>query len=201
MTDFTKHCNFTFAHYRECLTEAKRLNCSVEWIHDVDHSVMNLLHFAKIENELDIKSTYFVRTHARTYNPFCYEVLKTLRTLVDTYGHQIGLHFEPWYYLKDDMALAINREATLLSSLVGDPVQSVSIHSPSKGGTVPETLVPSGMTYYCYDSNYYQGKKYISDSGGRWREGCMCQHLGKHERMIILTHDLWWYNEYSSESY
>ncbi|MDH3361128.1 MAG: hypothetical protein OEL51_02070, partial [Nitrosopumilus sp.] len=40
--------------------------------------------------------------------------------------------------------------------------------------------------------------KYISDSGRYWREGCMCKHINKHEKLQILTHPIWWVNDYKS---
>jgi hypothetical protein len=34
--------------------------------------------------------------------------------------------------------------------------------------------------------------KYISDSGMNWRESCFCNHIGKWDKMEILTHPEWW---------
>lgn len=195
------NCNFTFSHYRECLEEAKRLELKVEWIHDADHSLNNLLEFAKIEKSLGLKTKYFIRLHAKSYNALSFESMKILQSLTHEYNQDIGIHLEPWYYQAKDLKSGIEKEASLLSTLIDTPIDSLSIHSPAKSGTVSEDMIPNSMRYYCYDSSYYKNKKYLSDSGGRWREGCVCQHLGKHKEMIVLTHDLWWYNEYSSENY
>ena len=50
--------------------------------------------------------------------------------------------------------------------------------------------------------------KYISDSGivplsgqGRWREGCMCKHINKHNKMQVLIHPIFWYKENNLENY
>ncbi|MDH3361889.1 MAG: hypothetical protein OEL51_06010, partial [Nitrosopumilus sp.] len=40
--------------------------------------------------------------------------------------------------------------------------------------------------------------KYISDSGRYWREGCMCKHINKHEKLQILTHPIWWVNKFDT---
>jgi hypothetical protein len=46
-----------------------------------------------------------------------------------------------------------------------------------------------------------EGFKYLSDSNGRWREGCVCGHLEEYERLCVLTHGWWWFETSPVENY
>lgn len=55
------------------------------------------LDMAKIENELDVRTTYFFQIHSEFYNIFeryFSDILKEIQSL----GHYIGLHFDSHYY-------------------------------------------------------------------------------------------------------
>jgi hypothetical protein len=191
-------CGFTFAHYRWSLSRTSPEE--VELIHDVDDQSDNLLDFAAIEKEAGFSAKYFIRTHAKTYNPYSLPYVKRFRRLVEL-GAELGLHFEPSFYDRDELALGMEREASMLEFVLKAPIRYVSLHEPARGGNLDEAVVPSRFRYYSYDSAHYRGKKYVSESAGRWREGCFCQHTGKHARLIVLTHPNWWYWETSAECY
>jgi hypothetical protein len=197
-------CNFTFTHYRECLSLIKdvtvKSTTSIELIHDVDHFTDNLISFSEIEKHFGISAKYFIRLHSTRYNAFTNKNIKIFRKLVDS-GHEIGLHFEPFFYRDADIRSAIEKAIQFFTLVTDIPLSAISIHTPLKSGTIDPGEVPEHLTLYCYNSDYYRGKKYLSDSGGRWREGCICNHIGKYEKMIILTHDLWWFHEDPSENY
>ena len=55
--------------------------------HDVDDMKLNSLRFAKIQNELGIKGTYYFRIVPQSYNE---QVIKEIAKL----GHEIGYHYE-----------------------------------------------------------------------------------------------------------
>ena len=169
-------------------------------IHDIDFEPNNVLAMAEIEHRYAMTTTYFTRLHARTYNPFALPHLAVLQRLVGDYGHLIGLHFEPFFYSPERIREAVRQECAMLSFALGLPIRAVSIHEPARFGSISPDDVPSGMEYYCWNAPYYEGKKYISDSGSRWREGCMCQHLHQ-EKLIILTHPDSWYHRTSAENY
>lgn len=189
-------------HYIECLDLIKKSppSIKIELIHDLDHPESNIPQIASLETSREIKATYFIRLHAKNYNALSLSNIQAYRNLSDQ-GHRLGLHFEPSFYEKNEVIEAISKESQLLEFTIGRPIKSVSIHEPARFGSIDQYSIPSNLKYYCYDSKYYQNKKYISDSGGRWREGCMCQHIGKHSEMIILTHPIWWYEKTSAENY
>ena len=43
-----------------------------------------------------------------------------------------------------------------------------------------------------YSKEFFVERKYLSDSGQFWREGCLCQNLNKYERLQVLIHPMWW---------
>lgn len=193
-------CDFSFRHYAECIRRISASPNRIEMIHDIDFEPNNVREMAEIECRNGLKTTYFVRLHAKSYNAFSLPVLETLSDLVESYGHRIGLHFEPSFYEEKRISEAILRESAMLNFVLRVPITALSIHEPARFGSIKQEDVPEGMTLYCWDSAYYKGKKYISDSGSRWREGCMCQHL-HHEEMIILTHPDSWFHRTSAENY
>jgi hypothetical protein len=183
------------------MARAHASTCSVEWIHDIDHFTDNLIEFAQLEREYGVTAKYFIRMHARYYNPLSTKTVGVLKRIVNEFGHQLGLHFEHHFYPPEQVQEAIKKEQELLSYCLSVPISYLSSHLPNKCGVLSEEVVPKDMTYYGWSSHHYQGKKYISDSGGRWREGCMCNHIGKHPQMVILTHDVWWFTDTPAENY
>ncbi len=103
-------CDFSYAHYRNILRQLlkaeyyffsfsdfierkKEVNRLFLLRHDVDKSVTKALDMARIEKELGIRATYFIRIHSNYYNPFghiCYNQIREIMNL----GHEIGLHSE-----------------------------------------------------------------------------------------------------------
>src|SRR5204862_661116 len=84
---------FSLAHYRELVRTALELGYRFATFsehehvvadrlflmrHDVDLSVDLAANFARIEAELGIRATYFVRVHARYYNPFEFHTYRKL---------------------------------------------------------------------------------------------------------------------------
>jgi hypothetical protein len=174
---------------------------NVELIHDVDDSLDNSKIFSSIERATGNRSTFFVRLHAKWYNALSYKNIEIMKQLIDS-GSSVGLHFEPAFYSKSMMKKGIEKELDMLEVALDYKITKLSIHEPARFGSIDkDTDLPSGIEYYCWDSDHYKGKKYISDSGARWREGCMCNHIGKHSSMIILTHPMWWFETYSAENY
>lgn len=210
---------FTIAHYRELIEtaltigyrfatfkehetlQAKRLFLMR---HDIDFSVDNAVNFARIEAELGIRATYFVRVHARHYNPFEYHTYKKLRE-IEALGHEMGLHYETGFAdaVGEDPARMVRREKAIVETLLDHPIVSAAAHLPAKSGrTVDDTnLVSFGLRYEAYTKRFLEGFKYLSDSNGRWREGCLCGHLGQHDRLCVLIHPFWWFEKSPIENY
>jgi hypothetical protein len=90
--------DFTFEIYKELLKQIPAGNYTVKDAltnknqlgiirHDVDRPPKNVIDLAKLENELNIKSTYYFRVKKKHFNP---EVMSRVKEL----GHEIGYHYE-----------------------------------------------------------------------------------------------------------
>ena len=42
------------------------------------------------------------------------------------------------------------------------------------------------------NSKIVQTTTFLSDSLQNWRNGCMCNHIDKRKKLIVLTHPIWW---------
>lgn len=210
---------FSFAHYRGIIERAQELGYILSTFdehesvtsprlllmrHDIDLSLENCLHFARIEHELGVCATYFVRVHARLYNPFEYKSYRMLQEIASL-GHELGLHYEPGFALAvgEDYEQMVRREKAILEAILDHPITSASAHLPGKTGTtVNDTNKESfGIRYEAYSPHFMKDFKYLSDSKGSWREGCLCQHLGSYDRLCALTHGWWWFEKSPVENY
>lgn len=193
-----KDCDFTFKHYEKCMKYAAPWchDLDIEIIHDLDYEDVNAIAMAMIERNHDIHAKYFIRLHGK-YNALSYNNMERYKR-IEKLGHELGLHFEPELF---EIGQA-RKEIKFLSDTLGLPIKYVSFHEPSRTGIKIDKI--PGMPHiriYAWSSPYYEGKIYISDSGGRWRDGCMCQHINKHKKLIILTHPCWWYHSKTAENY
>lgn len=211
---------FAVAHYREILERALEMGYAFSTFsdhanvdsprlllmrHDLDLSMHNNLRFARIEHELGVRATYFIRVHARLYNPFEYHSYRSLQE-IESLGHEIGLHYEPGFALAvgEDEAAMVRREKRILETILDHPVVSASAHLPGKTGTTvtAQNKNDFGLEHEGYEPHFLNGEfKYLSDSNGRWREGCLCEHLGAHDRLCVLTHGWWWFENSPVENY
>ncbi len=214
-------CNFSLKHYEECLKLAKekgfkflsfnefdkknKYEKTIFMRHDVDVQVDIAMKMAKIENNLGIKSTFFLRLHGN-YNP--YNILTHRKFLeIKNLGHEIGLHFEPDFSAlnKRDMINDIKFSITVLEHLFSCKIVSISPHEPLRTGNLTmsnEIIKELGVKYHAYDDKFIKDMKYISDSSCNWREGCMHQFIEKGKpRLCILTHPIWWFENSPIENY
>ena len=82
--------NFTFIPFSSFLKEYSSNSCTNSFIilrHDVDRLPYNSLLTAKIENELNIKGTYYFRIIPKSLD------LNVINQIIDL-GHEIGYHYE-----------------------------------------------------------------------------------------------------------
>ena len=213
-------CSFTLRHYRDTLELAKtkgyvfsRMKDYHENIHhskvifmrhDADIQVRNALRLAGIEAELEIPATYFFRVHA-SYNLFSLEHYRTIKRILEL-GHEAGLHYEA------DFAELVNeqdkdmfqREKQMLELITGEKVLGMTQHEFARRSRPfnEKSLHELDLEYMGYSSQFFTDIKYISDSGGRWREGCMCKFIENDTpKLCILTHPVWWYDKSPIENY
>jgi len=212
--------NFTFNHYKDTLHLAlskkyKFLKCEqynlikeydkvIIMRHDIDFSLDNALKFAQIENELGIFSTYFIRLHSKYYNSLEYNSYNIIKSIQDL-GHEIGLHQEPDFsLLSPNPNKYLKQEIKAFNLLFQTQIKGISTHEPLRTGiqVTPLNISEFNLEYESYFPMFTQQMKYISDSGARWREGDMFEWIKKDkDKLYILTHPFWWYNNTPLENY
>ena len=90
--------------------------------HDVDRKPENALSLAKLENELQIQSTYYFRAKRHTFIP------EIIREIAD-YGHEIGYHYENLSDTNGDMDVALRDFENNLSIFREIyPVRTIAMH-------------------------------------------------------------------------
>lgn len=180
--------------YDFCLyQESEQQRKTVILRHDIDFSIEKALEMAKVETRLGIKSTYFVLLSTNFYNIFSkqsHEKLKQIMLL----GHEIGLHFdEKKFDIKtaEDMKQHVVFETDILSRLLNQKVNVISMHRPSK--IILENDLQFEHLINSYSSKYFNGMKYISDSRMHWRENPIeAIESGRYQKLHILTHPFWY---------
>lgn len=213
--------DFSFTHYKKTLQKAiskgyNFLKCEeysfipnyknlIILRHDIDFSLENALTFAYIENDLNIKSTYFIRLHSKYYNPLelkNYNIIKLIKSL----GHEISFHQEPDFaYLNhSDPDKYVLDQIQSFNLLFQTNIKGISTHEPARRGIqiTPKNIKKFGLEYESYFPCFTKQMKYISDSGARWREGCMSEWIKKEEpKLYINTHPFWWFKNTPLENY
>ena len=108
--------------------------------HDIDYSLQKSVELAEFEQQLGIKSTYFVLLSSPFYNIVSKDAITKIKKIQNA-GHEIGLHFDELNYDESEydgmggVEKAIYREIDLMGSILDCDIRSVSMHRPS-----PKTL-------------------------------------------------------------
>lgn len=208
------HCaDFSTAHYVEMLKKAKDLGYGIfsfqDWVegrvtgprtlllrHDVDLSLDRFQRMVELEAGLGVRSTYFLRLHSGFYNLLEPDTFFLLLKMLDA-GIDIGLHYEGLFYRNagGDPVDWLKRDAAIFRAITGKSVAGCSAHMPAsiKQLSMADAL-GAGLAYEAYAEPFTKERKYISDSSRHWREGCLCQWLGKADHLTVLTHPIWWFD-------
>lgn len=142
---------------------------------DIDFSVKKAGKLLELFNSLNIKASFFVRLHAKEYNPFAFEEYRILKSIVES-GHELGYHSEIvdqaaiW---NEDPAVCLTRDLKVMEEFWGHKIRGVASHGGMTGlnnldfwaGHKPKDF---GLLYEGYDKepefNLFQESLYISDS-------------------------------------
>ena len=215
-------CAFTLKHYRETLVAYRKAGYAVTSFegalkslavpdkililrHDVDFTLKAALCIAQIEAEEGCLSTFFLRLHAKGYNLMSLDNYRTVKAIAGM-KHELGLHFEPAFAraVGEDPLLLADRQKTIIEDVLGKSIIGISTHEPSREGDSQLIKWLSEhwqLAYHAYEDRFTREMKYISDSGGRWREGCFCHCINRVDRFQVLIHPFWWYEETPMENY
>lgn len=188
-----KENGYEMAKYDSFKTKPK--SCILR--HDVDLSIGKALDMAEFESrECGVRSAYFVLATSSFYNIFHLESRKLLCRIMGN-GHDIGLHFdETQYELNERKELyieCIQEELSLLEKAVGVPINSVSMHRPSKFVLENDIIIPGVVN--TYSTEFFNTFKYLSDSRMHWRENVEdAVSSNAHDKLHILMHPFWYSN-------
>lgn len=160
--------------------------------HDVDLDPDKALPIAKIEHDLDIQATYFIRISNPYYNPFDLASLVAI-TEICSLKHSIALHFdglereeEPDFQILEQ---GIERQHTALNAYF--PVERiVSFHH------APIAIQNRQLSNFTstYEPRFYSQISYLSDSKSVWKDGDPLQWLKNSpaQNLQLLCHPIWW---------
>jgi len=202
------NCNFTLKHYEEicniilisqykiCFFNDNLDNLENVLIlrHDVDLSLEQSIKLAKIENEYNIKSTFFIWLRSPFYNIFEKKYSDIIYEIISM-GHQIGLHFdESVYKIENEKELNkfVEKEINLIETYFDINIYAVSMHRPSKWLLSNDIKLDKYIN--TYEKRFFKYFKYFSDSRRQWIEGCICKKISPeiYPKLHILMHPFWW---------
>jgi len=195
-------CNFTYDHYSDTLNNIKKThkfssykNCSTNDVilrHDVDSSLIAALKLAKIENNLDVTSTFFLYFSSEFYNSFGEQSHQLIKKILDL-GHKIGLHYSEDFILSNnlDPSNTIKKEIDFFEYHYDTIIEAVSAHEANSFPPSMKISLPDGVVN-AYSEKFVKERKYLSESAMFWREGCFCQHFTHYDKLHILIHPMWW---------
>ena len=215
-------CSFKLIHYKDVLKRALKLGYQLSSFknypkvsnakkviilrHDIDLDIARALEMARIEKDLRISATYFVRLHAKDYNPFeckAHSILKQILSM----DHEIGLHTEALdvsLIMQEDAKDVFKREKAILESILKTKIVSAAQHGnftivsqdPKNHFFLQHKQKDVGIKFQPFEKRFCRDMKYISDSLGTWREGCLCQHISTQNKLQVLTHPNYWFYEH-----
>ncbi|GFZ33521.1 hypothetical protein CSC2_40470 [Clostridium zeae] len=158
--------------------------------HDIDFDIDTAYTLSTIEEQKDVRSTYFVLISSELYNTNSSKNRKLLHSMHDK-GFEIGLHFDPLVYGNlDDEKMQVNmkNECNILENIINDKVHSVSLHRPSIYNVYP---VFQGYKN-AYSEEFFNSELYISDSCKDFRGKDIFEFIkkGKENLIQVLLHPI-----------
>lgn len=197
---------FTYDWYRKLINIIEEQYIIKDWTdsqdgiiirHDIDYDLKKAYEFARFEEELGVKSTYFLLLTGDFYNVFSENARNYIQGILKA-GHKIGLHFDETKYPgESDELFFQNRiiwEAGVLTEVIEEKVQVVSMHRPSERMLDWNINIPDLVNTYSIE--FFKNFKYYSDSRRRWREPVISDLMEKKFKNIqILIHPFWYLDE------
>lgn len=119
---------YTISTYRDFITGQLPVGRRLILRHDVDDRPGHALAMALLENEINVKASYYFRDMAHTFNP---SIIAEIATL----GHEIGYHYENMSKCKGNMETAyadFNRSLAKFREVI--PVHTICAHGRPMSG-------------------------------------------------------------------
>lgn len=144
---------------------------------------------AKIENKLDISSTFFVLFQSPFYSPFSISSSKIIREILDL-GHLVGFHYDSSVYIKNNLIPEeiIMKEIDVMNNYFDISIKEIAAHNPTSNDKL-EFVLPGIIN--ADSKKFKEDRKYLSDSVQNWREGAFSKYISE-KNLYILIHPIWW---------
>lgn len=157
--------------------------------HDIDFDIKYAFQLSQIEDELNIKSTYFFMLGSKFYNILERENIEMIES-IKSRGHKISLHFDPTIYT--DIESGLLREVALFESLFKTQINYISIHRPSTYFLNNANTI-AGINH-TYQPIFFKKIKYFADSQGSFRYGhpLDSDEFKSFNTIQLLIHPIWW---------
>lgn len=189
LINLLKRKNYQFTNYKEY----KNTDQPVIFRHDIDNSLEKAVELARLENENNIQSIFFILLSTDFYNIFSKKSNDMIKEIINL-GHEIGLHFDEQRYEirnKEELEHYIEYEKEIFKKAIGISIDTVSMHRPSKwilGNDIKfKDIINS------YSKEFFQDFKYLSDSRMHWREDILkIVENEEYDKLHILTHPFWY---------
>lgn len=190
---------------------------------DIDFSVARAERLGAIFQRLGIKGSFFVRLHAREYNPFDFDNYRILRAL-GVAGHEMGYHSEIIDQAEiwgEDPEQCLVRDLAVLQAMFGKPVRSVASHGGLTGYNNLDfwrdrSASNYGLIYEAYEERgrfaLFNRSLYVTDSEiMRWkcyRDGALiegdrrspAEHVAERPSLVyLLVHSDTYYDRHIYE--
>ncbi len=142
---------------------------------DVDFSINKAEKLCDIFDKLGVKGSFFIRLHAKEYNPFSFENYRIIKKIIAS-GHELGYHSEVmdqssiWEELPE---ACLRKDISIINQMFGISISGVASHGGLTGlnnldfwkDRSPKDF---GLLYEAYDKcpdfNLFADSFYISDS-------------------------------------
>lgn len=168
--------------------------------HDLDLDLVFAYKMALLEYGAGVKSTFFVMLHNPLYNSFAKANLITFAK-IKKLGHAFGLHFDVSFYEMEKFQLEqlkdrVQSEVEILSKIIDSKIYWISFHQPHEL-ILAQDIIRNGKFESVYNKKYFDQIRYISDSGGRWREETIIDLVkyGKVNKIQFLSHPVYWFTK------
>lgn len=212
---------WTYSDYKKSLEQFRENNYSItsfeQFIkmpnkkhlilrHDIDFNLNAAYNMAQIDHQLGIKSSFFLRVCANGYNLSASPSIKIINEMLNM-GHELGLHVDTgmekiWGCSTETSIL---KQFNIFEEAVGITPKGFSLHMPSVLGGINECDAIKeklNLTYHAYENRFTEGEfKYISDSMKMWREKPLNSFIGNVNKIHLLIHPVWWYENNPQENY
>jgi len=159
--------------------------------HDVDISLKSAFEVAKLEEKLNITSSFFVMVTNPLYNVFTKKNRDYLKE-ISKRGFEVGLHFDSEVYDDSgDLEDCLDMESEMLGEIVDTKICSVSLHNPVEGRYLEFKKYNNAYSVGLSDTNY------LSDSRMDFRVKNLYEFVKRatHISIQLLLHPAHWIGE------